>query len=98
MNIPSQQRLLEVAKLLPQEAATVLTEMDESAQVYLLKSVAMAIDYWESTDVHLDPVQFDIVVTSIIAAMAPTIRTLDAALDELMVLQARNASCSRCKN
>ena len=97
MNIPSHDRLMEVAKLLPQEAAAVLTAMEHSAQIYLLKTVAVAIDYWEVNGIRLDPVQFEVVVTSIVASSAPTIRTLDAALGELLLLRDRKPTCAHCE-
>lgn len=90
--IPTTERLHEVARLLPQDAAVVMMALPEKAQTYMLQLITVTIDYWERMGVQLDPVQFEAIVTSVTATMAPIVRTMD------FLLLMKDQPCSRCTN
>lgn len=82
-----QQRLLEIAALLSQDAAKILAGLEDSSQVFMLRVLAVAIGHWEQAGIRMDPIQFDIVVTSIVATIAPIVQTMDATLSLLHTLR-----------
>lgn len=84
---PSPERLIEVALLLPTELARTVMTWPSDLQQAAVGMLAVCIDYWEEQGVKLDPVQFEVIATSIVTTSHSAFTAMSIMAERLAYLE-----------
>lgn len=81
------ERMLEVAGMLPPDGAEVLKGKSPFLQRMVVSQLARILDYWESSGVVLDPVAFDIVIGTYVSMTVANVQWIEKLQTELFMFK-----------